>query len=83
MPRLDSTKNISKGEAQAIIAKALRAYFDDDEQVEVVDIDVRQLDIDVTIWFEDHGGDQTYNVHMTEGEERHACDGAIIVATQE
>ena len=80
MPRLDNTKTVSKGEAQAIIAKALRTYFDYDEQVEVVDIDIHQLDVNVTIWCEDHGGDAEYNVHLTDGDERDSCDGAIIVA---
>jgi hypothetical protein len=82
MPRLDNMKNITKGEAQAIIAKALRAYFEDDEQVEVVDIDIHQLDVNVTIWCEDHGGDAEYNVHLTDASERDSCDGAIVVATR-
>ncbi len=86
MPRFDNERPISKGAAHAVIAKALRAYFDG-EQVEVVDIDIKSLDVDITIWCDDHGEsssdrDTTFKVRRTTDEEREAA-GPHMVALME
>jgi len=82
MQRFDSVIPISKGRLYAIIAKAIRSYFAD-EQVEVVDICVRNLDADVTIWCEDHGAlssnrDTKFNVRVTTDQEKDDLYGAVV-----
>jgi ribosomal protein L24 len=76
MPRLDDQIPVTKGAAQGRLAKALRAYFEE-EQVEVVDVRVRAIDVDVTVWIENHGEDTTFNVRLPNEDEEGTC--ALIV----